>query len=68
MKKPRLSEKTINKLYTIGKAYTKKYEYELKTEWEDKYGAYTEYLYRWDEENNYGRWEVPATGIWAFEK
>lgn len=68
MRKPRLSEKTIRKLYEEGKAYSGKYEYELRTEWNEGYKGYVEYLHRWDEDNNYECWEVPAEGIWAFQK
>lgn len=66
--KPKLSEKTIQKLYDEGKAYSRNYEYELRTEWNEEYKGYTEHLYRWDKENNYKSWEVPAEGIWAFQK
>lgn len=68
MRKPRLSETTIKKLYNGETATSGKYEYEFKTEYDDDYNAYGDYLYRWDEENNYERWEVPAEGLWAFEK
>lgn len=67
MRKPRLSKKTIQKLYDEGKAYSGKYEYELRTEWDETLKGYGEYLYCWDEENNFRSWEVPAEGIWAFQ-
>ncbi len=67
-RKPRLSTSTIEKLFHEGKAYSGKYEYELKTEWDDDYKAYGDRLYRWDENNDYESWEVPAQGIWAFEE
>ena len=68
MRKPRLSKSTIKKLFHEGKAYSGKYEYELRTEWNEELKAYDENLYRWDENNDYTKWEVPAEGIWAFEK
>lgn len=70
MRKPRLSKKTVNELYTIGKAYSGKYEYDLVTEFDEKCKAYKDYLYRWDMEDDYKyeKWEVPAEGIWAYEK
>lgn len=68
MRKPRLSKITIRELYDEGKVYSGKYEYELRTEWNEELKGYEEYLYRWDEECNYKRWEIPAEGIWAFQK
>ena len=67
MRKPRLSKKTIQKLYDEGKATSGKYEYTAMCEWDDKLNAYVDYLYRWGKNNNYKRWAVPAEGIWAFE-
>lgn len=66
MRKPRLSESTIEKLYNGEQVNSGKYEYELVTEWDDNYGAYSEHIYRWDQNNGYESWEVPAEGVWAF--
>ena len=68
MRKPRLSESTVEKLFRGEKVNIGKYEYETGVEWDDNYGAYIEYLYRWDENNNYESWEIPAEGLWAFLK
>lgn len=68
MRKPRLSRNTIEKLFHEGTANTGKYEYEIGAEWNDELNGYQEKLYRWDEDNNYEAWEIPAEGIWAFEK
>lgn len=69
MRKPRLSGNTIEILLLEGKAKAGKYEYEITKEWDDKINNYVEKLTRWDENNNYEEWEIPATEwIWAFEK
>lgn len=68
MRKPRLSERTIKRIYDEGRAYGEKYEYELITEWSEELNAYNDYLYCWDKDYNYKRWEVPPQGIWAFKK
>lgn len=69
MKKPRLSKSTIKTLFHEGKAYSGKYEYEITRDWSDELNTYVEKLTRWDEDNNYNEWEIPANkGIWAFEK
>lgn len=68
MRKPRLSEKTIRKLYDEGKAYSGKFEYDLVTEWNEECNGYSDYLYCWDEECNYKKWLVPAQGLWTFQK
>ena len=68
MRKPRLSEKTIQKLYDEGRATSGKYEYTVMREWDDELNAYVDYLYRWDENNNCECWTIPAEGIWAFER
>ena len=68
MRKPRLSKRTIQKLYDEGKATSGKYEYITMREWDNKLNAYVDNLYRWDENDNYECWTIPAEGIWAFEK
>lgn len=68
IRKPKLSEKTIRTIYNEGKAYSGKYEYEIAQEWNYELNAYVEYLTRWDENGDYKEWEIPAEGIWAFQK
>lgn len=69
MRKPRLSKNTIETLFHEGRARSGKYEYETTQKWDDEINAYVETLTRWDENNNYEEWEMPANeGIWAFEK
>ena len=69
MKKPRLSRNTIETLFREGEARSGKYEYAITREWSDEHNTYVDYLTRWDEDNNYEEWEIPASeGIWAFEK
>ena len=68
MRKPRLSKKTIETLFHEGKARHGKYEYELTRDWNSKLNTFVDNLTRWDEDNNYGEWEIPAEGIWAFER
>lgn len=69
MKKPKLSETTIAKLYSGEKVTYGKYEYELKTEWNDKLNAYEEVLYRWDNDvGDYEYWITGAKGLWGFLK
>ena len=68
MRKPRLSKSTIEKLYNGETVKSGKYVYEHKTEWDDELNAYTEKLYRWDENNNYEVSDVGAWGLWEFEK
>lgn len=67
MRKPRLSEKTLERLFDEGRAATGKYEYEITERWNDKLNAYEEVLTRWGNDNNYVEWEVPAQGIWTFK-
>nr|DAH99350.1 MAG TPA: hypothetical protein [Microviridae sp.] len=68
MGKPRLSKSTIEKLYNGEEVTSGKYEYEVKTEWDDKLKAYCETLYRWDENNNYKAWKLGCEGLWEFER
>ena len=69
MRKPRMSKKTIETLFHEGRAKSGKYEYEITMGWSDEFNTYVERLTRWDEDNNYEEWEIPANeGIWAFEK
>lgn len=68
MRKPRLSKNTIETLFHEGRAKNGKYEYEMTQEWDDRIDAYIDKLTRWDKDNNYDEWEIPAEGIWAFEK
>nr|DAJ92566.1 MAG TPA: hypothetical protein [Microviridae sp.] len=69
MRKPRLSRNTIETLFREGKAKASKYEYEMTQDWNDELNTYIEKLTRWDENNNYEEWEIPANeGVWAFEK
>lgn len=68
MRKPRLSKSTIEKLYNGETVNSGKYEYEVKTEWDDELNRYVEKLYRWDESNGYEVWKVDTWGLWEFEK
>ena len=68
MRKPRLSKDTIENLYHEGKAYSGKYEYETDAKWDEELNNYVEVLRRWDENNDYKEWRIPAEGLWAFEK
>lgn len=68
MRKPRLKKATIEKLFHEGKAFSGKYEYELTRDWNNDLNTFEDKLTRWDEDNNYEEWEIPAAeGIWAFE-
>lgn len=68
MTKPKLSKSTIEKLSNGEKVIKGKYEYEVKTEWENELKVFFEVLYRWDENNDYESWELGPKGIWEFEK
>lgn len=68
MKKPRLSENTIEKLYNGQRVYSKNYMYEVTRDWSDEYNTYVDKLTRWEEDGDYNDWLIPAEGIWAFEK
>lgn len=69
MRKPRLSRDTIETLFHEGRKRSGKYEYEITSDWNDELNTYEEHLTRWDEDNNYEEWEIPANeGIWAFEE
>lgn len=68
MRKPRLSKKTIEKLFHGETVNSGKYEYCVRTQWNDDLNAFADILTRWDEDNNYEEWEIPAEGIYAFEK
>lgn len=69
MRKPRLSKKTIEELFYIGMARSGKYEYSTGVRWNEEMHTYENVLNRWDDNNNYEEWEIPANeGIWAFEK
>lgn len=69
MKKPRLSERTIRRLYDTGEATSGKYKYEITRKWDEDLNTFVDRLTRWDENLNYEEWEIPAAeGIWGFEK
>lgn len=68
MRKPRLSERTIEKLFHGEVAKIGKYEYATSVRWNAELQTFEDILTRWDEDNNYEEWTMGNQGIYEFKK
>lgn len=67
MRKPRLSKKTIEKLFRGEVVKNGKYEYATSVHWNAELQAFEDILTRWDENNNYKEWTMGYQGLYEFE-